>query len=59
LDEVFARISQSPKGENASYQKPIFTFEEISRAFFLKIKTAFLRPFGVSQKVFYISTKEK
>lgn len=59
LDQVLDVISQSFKGSNPSYQKPIFTFEEISQTYFLKMKGEFLRPFENSGDTFYISPKEK
>jgi len=59
LDQVLDVISQSFKGFSLSYHKPIFTFEEISQAHFLKMRNDFLRPFEKSGKVFYISPKEK
>jgi len=45
LDQVLDVISQSFKGLNPSYHKPIFTFEEISETYFFKMKTEFLRPY--------------
>ncbi len=43
LDQVFDAILLPLK--DIAYQKPIFTFEEITRPLFMKMKMAFLQPF--------------
>lgn len=58
FDHLLERISQTLKEGNPLYQKPIFTFEEVSRAYFLTIKDEFLKPFDESGEVFYICPKE-
>jgi len=59
LDKVLDVISKSFKELDSSYHKPIFTFEEISQSYFLKMKKEFLHPFEELAEVLYISPKEE
>lgn len=61
LKQIFEDISQKIEDHDLStYQKPVFTFTEISRFQFLQIKSQFLQPFETySSELFYISPRKE
>lgn len=61
LYDIFCTMAFSLKEGPDFYQKPIFTFEEISKPFFMKLVNEFLLPFEDSDKssaMFYIKPRE-
>lgn len=48
---------QAFTGDDPTYKKPVFTFEEPSKAYFQKMSDEFLKPFECSPNEFYISPR--
>lgn len=57
LEPTLEAISHSFSGEEPTYNKPVFTFQEPSFAYFLQLKENFLRPFEKNHDL-YISPRE-
>lgn len=58
LDLIFEEMAKSLSGR-APYKKTVFTFEEISKGYFLEITEGFLHPFNESKEDLYLSPKEQ
>lgn len=60
LEPTIEAIAKSLSGEDVLYHKPVFTFKEPSRAFFLQQASDFLSPFETDHaEELYISPREK
>ena len=62
LDQVIDAMACTLKDQSTTYQKPVFTFNEVSKDLFLKMKTEFLLPFeadGSRSRALYVSKEEQ
>lgn len=62
LQDIFSNIASSLKNGPNFYQKPIFTFEEVSKSYFMKLANDFLFSIELScenETELYIRPKEK
>lgn len=57
LDIVLTKMADHLKGD-IPYKKSVFTFEEISKRYFLELKEGFLHPFRNSDECLYLEPRE-
>lgn len=58
LDPIFEEMAKGLSG-SAPYKKTVFTFETLSKGYFLEMKEGFLHPFNDSKEELYLSPKEQ